>query len=93
MLKVYAVCVNGVGSSLLLKMTVEKAFKELGIEADVKHVDAGQFKGCRPDMCITTPALAKTIGERAGMILITTTNFLDVKVLKDKISKALEQNE
>ena len=26
MLKVYAVCVNGVGSSLLLKMTVEKAF-------------------------------------------------------------------
>ena len=55
MLKVYAVCVNGVGSSLLLKMTVEKAFKELGIEADVKHVDAGQFKGCRPDVCITTP--------------------------------------
>ncbi len=89
MLKVYAVCVNGVGSSLLLKMTVEKAFRELGIEADVKHIDAGQFKGCRPDVCITTPALARTIGEREGMILITTTNFMDVKVLKGKISEAL----
>ncbi len=89
MLNVYAVCVNGVGSSLLLKMTVEKAFKELGIEANVKHIDAGQFKGCRSDVCITTPTLAKTIGEREGMILITTTNFMDVKVLKNKISEAL----
>ncbi len=93
MLKVHTVCINGMGSSLILKMTVEKAFKELGVAADVKHIDAGQFKSCHPDVCITTPSLAKTIGEREGMILITTTNFTDVKILKEKISKALNLEE
>lgn len=89
MLKVNTVCINGMGSSLILKMTVEKAFKELGIEADVKCIDAGQFRSCSPDMCITTPSLAKTIGEREGTTIITTTNFTDVKVLKQKIKEAL----
>ncbi|MCI6693785.1 MAG: PTS sugar transporter subunit IIB [Clostridium sp.] len=89
MLKVNTVCINGMGSSLILKITTEKAFKELGIEADVKCVDAGQFKGCHPDVCITTPSLAKTIGEREGMILIKTTNFTDVNALKEKIKVAL----
>jgi len=93
MLKVHTVCINGMGSSLILKMTVEKAFRELGIEADVKHIDAGQFKSCHPDVCITTPSLAKTIGEREGMITITTTNFTDVKILKSKISEALKGRE
>ena len=50
MLKVYAVCVNGVGSSLLLKMTVEKYYdagagkdhwREGGDDPDYNH----QFSG------------------------------------------------
>ncbi len=89
MLKVNTVCINGMGSSLILKMTVEKAFKELGIEASVSHIDAGQFKGCHPDVCITTPALAKNIGERPGMILITTKNFTDKDAMKEKLKEAL----
>lgn len=67
MLKVNTVCINGMGSSLILKMTVEKAFKELGIDAQVTHMDAGQFKGRHlPDVCITTPSLARTIGGAGG---------------------------
>lgn len=89
MLKVNTVCINGMGSSLILKMTVEKAFKELGVEASVSHIDAGQFKGCHPDVCITTPALAKNIGERPGMILITTKNFTDKDAMKEKLKEAL----
>ena len=90
MLKVNTVCINGMGSSLILKMTVEKALKELGVEAQVSHIDAGQFKGCHPDVCITTPSLAKTIGEREGMIMIITKNFTDVKAIKEKIKEALK---
>lgn len=89
MLKVNTVCINGMGSSLILKMTVEKAFKELGVEATVEHIDAGQFKSCHPDVCITTPTLAKNIGERPGMILITTKNFTDKNAMKEKLKEAL----
>lgn len=90
MLKVNTVCINGMGSSLILKMTVEKAFQELGVDAQVKHIDAGQFKGCHPDVCITTPSLARTIGERDDMIIITTKNFTDVNLIKEKIKEALK---
>ena len=94
MLKVNTVCINGMESSLILKMTVEKAFKELGIDAQVTHMDAGQFKGRHlPDVCITTPSLARTIGEQEGMILITTKNFTDVKAIKEKIREALNIEE
>lgn len=90
MLKVNTVCINGMGSSLILKMTVEKAFKELGVEAQVTHLDAGQFKGRHPDVCITTPSLARNIGEQEGMIVITTKNFTDVNAMKEKIREALK---
>ena len=89
MLKVLTVCINGMGSSLILKMTVEKAFKELGIEADVKHCNASEFKGKKADVVITTPSLVNTIRPSEEMIVVTTKNFTDVGQIKEKISEAL----
>lgn len=90
MLKVLTVCINGMGSSLILKMTVEKAFKELGIEANVVHCNASEFKGKKCDVVITTPSLVNTIQPPEGMIVVTTKNFTDVNLIKENIAKALE---
>ncbi|MCR0335954.1 PTS sugar transporter subunit IIB [[Clostridium] innocuum] len=89
MLKVLTVCINGMGSSLILKLTVERAFKELNVEAQIEHIDAANFKGHHADVIITTPALAKTIGEVENTVMITTKNFIDVKEIKEKIKEAL----
>ncbi len=89
MLKVLTVCINGMGSSLILKMTVEKAFKELGVEAEVQHLDAANFKGHKADVVITTPSLSRNIDTNDNMVIITTKNFTDVKQLKEKIKVAL----
>ncbi len=91
MLKVLTVCINGMGSSLLLKMSVQEALKQLGIEAEVKHCNASEYKGQKADMIITTPSLAKTIGQPEDTIMVKTKNFLNVDELKQKISEALEQ--
>ena len=91
MLKVLTVCINGMGSSLILKMTVEKAFKELGIDAEVEHLDAANFKGHKADVVITTPSLAKNIGQPEGVTVITTKNFTDVNQIKEKIKEALNK--
>ncbi|NLE06764.1 MAG: PTS sugar transporter subunit IIB [Crenarchaeota archaeon] len=93
MLKVLAVCVNGMGSSLILRMTAEKAFKELGIEANVKAIDLGQLKGMRGDMFITSPSLAKSIQASQETKIVTVTNYTDVKTLKEKIRLALAPDE
>ena len=82
MIKVLCVCINGMGSSLILRMTVEKAFKALGIEAQVEHCDLGGFGSKKPDVVVTTPALAASLPARENMKVITVTNFVDVEGLK-----------
>ena len=85
MIKVLCVCINGMGSSLILRVTVEKAFKALGIEAQVEHCDLGGFGSKNPDVVVTTPALAASLPARENMKVITVTNFVDVEGLKKSI--------
>ena len=66
-------------------MTVEKAFKALGIEAQVEHCDLGGFGSKKPDVVVTTPALAASLPARENMKVITVTNFVDVVGLKKSI--------
>ena len=40
-MKILAVCGMGFGSSMMLKMTLEKVLKEKGLRADVQTVDFG----------------------------------------------------
>lgn len=89
MLRVNTVCVNGMGSSLILRITVEKAFKQLGVEVQVEALDLGAMKGKHPDVIITTPDLANSIEARQGLTVITTTNFVNVELIKAKIKEAL----
>jgi len=91
MLKVMAVCVNGMGSSLILRMTVEKAFKELGIAATVDHCDLGGFGGKNVDVVVTTPSLSSSIPAKDGLTVILIKNFVDVEGLKENIKKALNK--
>lgn len=89
MLRVLAVCVNGMGSSLILKMTVEKAFKDLGLEAMVEHCDLGAYGGKKADIVVTTPSLAASIPPREGLHIILIKNFVDVEGLKGNIKETL----
>lgn len=85
MIKVLCVCINGMGSSLILRMSVEKAFKALGIDAQVDHCDLGGFGGRKPDVVVTTPALMRSLSLHEGMQVITVTNFVDVEGIKKAI--------
>lgn len=90
MLKVNTVCINGMGSSLVLRMSVEKAFKELGIDAKVEACDLGGFSGKKPDVVVTTRSIASSIPKREGMIIIEIKNFVDVEGIKTKIKEQME---
>lgn len=89
MLKVNTVCVNGMGSSLILRISAEKAFKQLGIEAEVEATDLGSLNGKKPNVIITTPDLANSIKTREGLTIVTIKNFVNVELMKEKIKEAL----
>ena len=89
-MRVYTICVNGMGSSLILRMTVERALAQLGLDADVEAIDMGSYNGRRkPELIVTTPALAKNIEPKEGMAIATITNFTDVNAAKENIRAAL----
>lgn len=44
MLKVIAACGNGMGSSQIIKMKIEKVFKKLGIPASIDHMSVGEAR-------------------------------------------------
>jgi len=77
------------GSSLILRMTAESAFKDLGIEAKVEATTLAMIDGRSPDVIITTPALADSITSKQSCVVITVTNFVDKEALKAKIQECL----
>ncbi|MBP1044334.1 PTS sugar transporter subunit IIB [Vagococcus sp. BWB3-3] len=56
-MKILAVCGFGVGSSMVLKMTLQKAVAELGLEAEVENTDVSSAKGSQADVIFTSNEL------------------------------------
>jgi len=88
-MKVLTVCANGMGSSLVLKMTVEKAFKELGVKADVNATDLATLNTQKADVVITSPSLAKSIQPNEEQKLLVVTNFVDTESIKKMLIEKL----
>lgn len=90
-LKILAVCGMGVGTSMLLKMQVEKALKALGVQADVELADISTAKGMAisADLVVTSSELADRMGSIETPI-VTVSNFMDATAIKEGLQSALE---
>ena len=56
-MKILAVCGFGVGSSMVLKMTIDKVAKEMGIQASVENTDLSSAKATQADVYFTSQEL------------------------------------
>ena len=85
-MKVLAVCGFGVGSSMILRMTAEKVFKELGVDADVEATDVSTAQGSSADLILTSYELAENLkGQSTPVIPIKHyTNSAEVKEAVEK---------
>jgi len=84
-MKIITVCGLGVGSSLILKMTVESAMKQLGRDCEVEHWDMGTVKGKPFDLIITTEGFKDNFSEIQNVVFVK--NIVDVKEVKEKLEK------
>lgn len=83
MMKILCVCGLGMGSSLILKMTVEKAMRELGIPCDVEHQAAGTMGGLEPDLIVASQDFADELAGRDNVVFVT--NVVKSDEARDKI--------
>ncbi len=89
-LRVITVCGVGMGSSLILRMTAEDAFRRLGVQAKVEATDVSSARSMRADVIIGQGMHTE---EFAGMapVVVAITDFTDVPALMEKLSGPLRE--
>jgi PTS system ascorbate-specific IIB component len=83
MLNIVTVCGLGVGSSLILKMTVDSVLKELDIKANIEHWDMGTIKSKNADLIVTTSEFRKSFKGQDNVIFVD--NIVDKEEMKTKL--------
>lgn len=87
MKKILTVCGLGQGTSLILRMNVEQALGDKGIQADVEHMDVSSASSVQADYIITSNELAESLGNHQAKIIIVN-NYFDM----DEINQAIAEH-
>lgn len=83
-IKVLAVCGFGVGTSLILKMNIEKVLKQNGIDAEVTNTDITTAAGVNADVIFTSKELYAQLQGKSKAKLIKIDNFMNNKEIEEK---------
>jgi PTS system ascorbate-specific IIB component len=89
-LRVLTVCGVGMGSSLMLRMTTEKALRELGVPATVEATDISSARGMTADVIIGQGMHTDELAGRAEIVLAVS-NFMDTAALQAQLEAAFRQ--
>jgi PTS system ascorbate-specific IIB component len=88
-MKIVCVCGMGIGTSVLLKMNVEKVLGQLELDATVEAADMKTARETKDAQIImTTPDLAQLLTETNSEV-ITIDHFFDLEEINKKLSAAL----
>ncbi len=91
-LRVYTLCIFGMGTALLLRMLVETALKELGIDAEVTTTNLTAISGLvasgNVDLIVAQADLEPQLSQY-NVPTIFVKNFTDKEGLKEEIKKVL----
>jgi PTS system ascorbate-specific IIC component len=85
---VLAVCGAGMGTSLILRTTAQRALEQLGVPASLEHTDIGSARGQRADIVIGQSTYLSEVGDIAP-VSVPITSFVDVKHVREQLEKAL----
>lgn len=87
-MKIVTVCGMGFGTSMILKLSIDKILKEEGSAATVDPVDLGSFKTMEADIIVAPLDMEKNVtGTAADVVLIR--NLIDVNEIREKLLPVL----
>lgn len=89
MLQVVTVCGNGIGSSLLLKMKVEKILEREGIEANVESSDSNAAVGKGADFFVTVKEFANIFPEGTEVCIVS--SYTNQKKIEETLLPFIEK--
>lgn len=87
-MNIVTVCGMGMGTSLILKMSIDDILKKNKIEAEVEACDLGSMLGKVADLVVTTYELKSQIEDK-GYNTIYVKNVIDKKGIEEKVMEAI----
>ncbi|MCE0494489.1 PTS sugar transporter subunit IIB [Vibrio salinus] len=91
-MKIMVVCGNGLGSSLMMEMSLKTILKDLGIDAEVDHTDLGSAKGMQCDIFIGTKDIAEQLQSmNVEPVIVSLDNMVDKGAMKERLSEGLKK--
>lgn len=92
MMKITVVCGNGLGTSLMMEMAIKNILRDIGVNAEVDHVDLGSAKGTPSDIYVGTKDIAEQlVAQQVNGKIVSLDNMVDKTAMKDRISVALTE--
>lgn len=88
-MKILTVCGLGQGTSLILRMNVESVLSDLGVDADVEHIDVSSARSMPCDLIVTTRELSQTLGDDAPAPVAIVNNYFDTDEIRQALTGAL----
>ena len=88
MLKILVVCGNGLGSSFLMEMNIQKVLSQIGANVEIDHCDLTSAKGYKADIIVGTRDITDQLRGKAPAV-IELNNILDLEDMKVKLMDAL----
>ncbi|MBM4859521.1 PTS sugar transporter subunit IIB [Vibrio parahaemolyticus] len=91
-MKIMVVCGHGLGTSLMMEMSIKSIVKELNVDAAVDHIDLGSAKGTNCDIFIGTKDIAEQL-EALGVEqrIVALDNMVDKVAMKERLSLTLQE--
>jgi len=91
-MKILAVCGFGVGSSLLLKISIDKAFKALDIDEEAINADIITAKSTDCDAIFTSVQMADDLREEVKVPVYAVKKYMDVQEVTEVLSQCLKEH-
>ncbi|WP_067842012.1 PTS sugar transporter subunit IIB [Amphibacillus sediminis] len=89
-MKFLAVCGFGVGSSMVLKMSIEKVCQERGIDCEVENTDVSSAKGTDADAVFTSEELGQELENNVKCPVYPIKRYMDKAEVGQAIDKFFE---
>lgn len=91
-MKIMVVCGHGLGSSLMMEMSIKSILKEINVDAEVDHTDLGSAKGTQCDIFIGTKDITEQLqAQGLDQKIVSLDNMIDKNAMKERLSIALTE--
>lgn len=90
-MKILAVCGFGVGSSMILRMSIEKVCSKLGIDAEVENTDTNAARGAICDVIFTSAELADEIRNGVNVPVYAVKKYMDLNEVQQVFETYLSE--